>query len=108
MNGYGLDCWTLAGIQKDTGLPKEEMRRRNLALSKMEREILVDVPVDGPPKHADKVSATFWHHKANRGVPASLILQVQGSCGFSEWMGHLCRGEGRYAATKAYFAGLEV
>lgn len=108
MNGYGLNCWTLSRIQKDTGFSKEEMRLRNLALSRMEKEILMDVPVDGPPKHADRVTATFWHHKANRSVPASLILQAQGSDGFGDWIGNLCKGVGRFAAAKAYFVSLEV
>ena len=109
MNGFGLEFYTLKRIKKDKGLSDEEMRRRNLALSRLEKDILMDVPVDGPPKHADKVKATNWHHRTNRNVPASLILTAQDSDGFDEWMGHLRKGPaGRYQATMAYFVSLKI
>lgn len=108
MNGYGLEFWELERIQKETGFSDEEMRQRNLALSKAEKEILMDVPVDGPPKYADKVKATNLHYEVNRIVPASLILQVQDASGFREWMCNMCSGVGRYRALAAHFSGLQI
>lgn len=108
MNGYGLDVWMLKRIQTDTGLSNEEMRRRNLSLSMLEKEILIDVPIDGPCKHADRVKATTTHHRINRALPASLILKTQDSAGFSEWISEIHEADGRYKAVKMHFMGLEI
>lgn len=108
MNGYGLEFWDLERIQEETEFSDDEMRRRNLALSTMEREILMDVPADGPPKYANKVKATNLHYGLNRGIPASLILQVQDSNGFGQWMKNIRNGLGRYRALKTHFVGLEI
>lgn len=108
MNGYGLDFWMLKRIQADTGLPNEEIRRRNLALSVLEREILIDVPIDGPCKHADVVKATTTHHRVNRALPASLILKTQESTGFSEWISKIHEADGRYKAVKMHLMSLEI
>lgn len=108
MNGYGLEFWDLEYIQQETGFSDDEMRRRNLALSKMEKDILMEVPVDGPPKYADKVKATSLHYEVNRTVPASLIIKVQDSPGFDKWMRHICKGPGRYRVLKAHFVTLEI
>ena len=108
MNGYGLGFWTLERIQKETGISNGELRQRNLALAKVERDILMDVPADGPPKHSDKVRATEMHHRVNRAVPASLVIKVQDSSGFRHWIDDIGKGVGRYEAVKAHFIGLEI
>lgn len=108
MNGYGVEFWDLERIQEQTGFSDDEMRRRNLALSKMEKEILIEVPVDGPPKYADKVKATNLHYEVNRSIPASLLIQTQESNGFAQWMDNIRKGVGRYRALSAHFIGLEI
>lgn len=108
MNGYGLDVWMLKRIQTDTKLSNEEMRRRNLALSRLEKEILIDVPIDGPCKHAVKVKATATHHRINRALPASLILKTQDSTGFPEWINKIHEADGRYKAVMMHFMSLEI
>lgn len=95
-------------IQKDTGFSNDEMRRRNLALSMLEKEMLIDVPIDGPCKHANKVKATTTHYRINRALPASLILNTQESGGFLEWISKIHEADGRYKAVKMHFMGLEI
>ncbi|SPO05624.1 uncharacterized protein DNG_08311 [Cephalotrichum gorgonifer] len=107
MNGYGLDFWILERIQRESGLSDEEMRRKNLLLSRVEREMLVSVPLDGPPQHADVVEAANAHRILNRLLPASLILKVQGASGFSKWLNSMSNEDARYNALANHFLALD-
>lgn len=109
MNGYGLDFWTLERIQRESGLPNGEMKQRNLHLSKVEKEILAAVPLDGPMKYAKQVKAARLCREFKRAVPASLILAWMGCVNnFDDWMEKIREGADSFQSLKAHFLSLEV
>ena len=109
MNGYGLDFWSLERIQSETGLSNGEMKQRNLHLSKVEKEILAAVPLDGPLKCAKQKKAARLYYEFKRAVPASLILAWMGRVNnFDDWMEKIREGADTFQSLNTHFLSLEV
>lgn len=109
MDEYGIGFHLLEKIQHERNVPDEEMRRRNLLLSKLDKRILDEVPLCGPAKDMDYTECAKLHRKLNRALPASLLLDMHQHPNFPEWIANMdMRGEERYIALRTFFLDLNL